>query len=147
VTGAQAGNWPFTAQLASVTTDLTGFYPGLGIHDQDQTMLLVQVAITDQMPGQRPPVPEFVISCNLPGVGRRDTADSTGDEIGWDQGPGSSPDPLVDAVDFGDGQPQDWDQEWAVPLSLDVSGVTCSIANPPGTYTPDIVVQGSGSLG
>lgn len=156
-TGLQAGNWPFTAQLTILQTDVNGFGAG-ATHAQNQTYLMVQVAVTDQMPGQLPPIPMLDVACKAPGRHRiaYNTEDGTHGPLnvnnstswgtGWDGGPSSDPDPTGVNVPMGDGQPHDWDEEWLVPASFAPSNVTCRLDNSIETDGGTIRVTGSGRL-
>ena len=158
VTGAQAGNWPFTAQLVMLETNVNGFGAG-NTHAENQTYLMVQVAVTDRMPGQLPPIPQLNVVCNLPrapnsayndGTGEHgplDAFNSTSWGTGYDGGSETDPDPMGTEVSMGDGQPHDWDEEWLVPARFSASDVKCRLeSGAPEPELGDIEVQGSGAL-
>lgn len=148
-TVSQAGNWPFSAQLVSIQTDVNGF-GGIGAasHNQNQTDLEVQIGITDLMPGQLPPIPNPGVQCVAPDLSRTlSVANTAPGGFGWDAGPDEGPDTTGDSVPMGDGQPHDWDEEWAVPVGFNVAGVKCSLVDTTENFgLGPTRVEGNGAL-
>jgi hypothetical protein len=150
-TGTQAGDWPFAARLDDIRTDVNGL-PGSGAdHARDQTLLVVQVAVTNLTPTQTPPntFVGLAISCTGPHLGRLtiDTANSEYTKFGWDQGPDRSPVTLAGFAPPGDGQPHDWDIEWVVPDTLNAAAVKCRLLpEAPDEFSGGISITGSGAL-
>ncbi len=81
---AQAIKLPL--RLDNRSSDLNGFYPGMGVHDRIQTPNLKAASVA-QCTGEgcHPPIPAAIVAFTRPGPGRLLViADSFGDEIGGD---------------------------------------------------------------
>jgi hypothetical protein len=120
----QEGAWPFTAQIASVRENTTGF-PGTAIVSPGYTVLMVQVNITSKTVRSVVPGPAYIkVLCSGPNSGR--WKDEYNDN-GYDEGSEAKPDPAGNNIAPGDGLPHPWDAEWEVPEGTNTENLQCSM--------------------
>lgn len=141
-TTSPEGTWPFTAQLASITTNPDGVPASEPLPPQD-TYLVVQVNLTSQISGRTVPSPRPYIVCHGPNDQRWQLAPPG--SIGYDRGSESAPDTEGVSIALGDGQPHPWDTEWQVPEGTSTAGVKCVLESTSERYYI-IRVVGSGRL-
>ncbi|HEX5852164.1 MAG TPA: hypothetical protein VFY36_03625 [Solirubrobacteraceae bacterium] len=127
-TGSDAA-WPFTAQIASISTSPSGFTGGAPA-EPTSTYLTVQVNITSLITDRPVQPPGVVIRCHAPGDGSWKLKDT---QAGYDEG-SQAPSASGYNVPMNDGQPHPWDVEWEVPAGTGTSNVKC------------VLVQDSGNL-
>jgi hypothetical protein len=142
-TSSPRGTWPFTAQLAGITTNPNGFTGSDPIPPQD-TYLMVQVNVVSEISGRMVPPPKLHVACHGPHDTRWQLAPPG--SIGYDRGSGSAPDTEGFYISTGDGQPHPWDTEWQVPEDTSTTDVKCVLNEEPGNSNNTIRVVGSGRL-
>jgi hypothetical protein len=123
-TFTEQGAWPFTAQIASIGENTTGF-PGTGIVSPGDAVLMIQVNITSKTVRSVVPVPAFIkVLCSGPNSSKWKNEYN---DNGYDVGSESAPEGDGSNIAMGDGQPHVWDAEWEVPEGTNTASVKCDL--------------------
>lgn len=135
------GDYPFSAQLQSITTDTEGEGYLVDGASLDDTYVLVRVAVTNETPDRSVSPPgNFGVACEL-----ADGSPVQPANAGYDQGTDTDLDGQGDFTAFGGGDSNTWIEIGIVPKDTGPDDVSCSVADfKGGPYAT--TVQGDPSL-
>lgn len=125
----QAGEWPFTVQLLTITKDPEG-YAGLGSAPPGHDWLMVRASITSTTPDRGTGAPTPELRCTAPNGGSWNANDDntvTPELTGYEEDPNSTELAQPYDVGFSPGEAHTWASEWEVPENTNTEAVTCGV--------------------